>query len=90
MQKKLGTASMVTRWRAAHPDLANTDKDLAIQTIQEIREAIGGEELIMGHSCTLLLFKKSTAIHADQGAKLRISIFAISIFMIFLFFFKMY
>lgn len=70
-------------------DLANTDKDVVVQAIQEAREAIGGEELVVGHDCTLLLFKKSTATHTNQGANLRNSIFAISVFVNFLFFFKM-
>lgn len=58
LQKKIGTASMVTRWRDAHPDLANTDEDVVVQMTQEAREAIGGEDIIVGNSCTLLLFKK--------------------------------
>ena len=58
LQRKLGTASMVTRWRGAHPDLANTDKDVVVQMAQEAREAIGGEDITVGNSCTLLLFKK--------------------------------
>ena len=59
LQKKLGTTSMVTRWRDAHPHLANTDEDVVVKMAQEAREAIGGEELIVGNSCSLLLFKKT-------------------------------
>ena len=58
LQKQLGTVSPVARWRDAHPHLVNTDEDIVVKMIQEAREAIGGEELIVGKSCTLLLFKK--------------------------------
>ena len=58
LQKQLGTTSIVTRWRDAHPHLVNTDEDIVAKMIKQAREAIGGEELIVGKSCTLLLFKR--------------------------------
>jgi SAM-dependent methyltransferase len=54
-----GTASMVTRWREAHPDLVGTDEDVISVTVRELREALGGQEWFEGGSPTaLLLFKK--------------------------------
>src|SRR6187402_2892276 len=44
LEKGLGTASMVTRWRAANPDLVGTDKDVVKVFIKELREALGGQE----------------------------------------------
>ncbi|KAJ6105333.1 S-adenosyl-L-methionine-dependent methyltransferase [Penicillium sp. IBT 18751x] len=57
----LGTASMVTRWRAAHPEQAGTDKDCVNVTIAQVKKALGDngcEDLKLGHSSVVLLFKK--------------------------------
>ncbi|KAH8657487.1 S-adenosyl-L-methionine-dependent methyltransferase [Tricladium varicosporioides] len=60
-EKILGTASMVTRWREAHPDLANTDKDCVKIFLNELREASGNnDDWLAGSATTILLFKKST------------------------------
>lgn len=59
MQERLGTASMVTRWREAHPQLAGTEQDVVMKMGREMREIMGEEELIIGQSCVLLLFKKT-------------------------------
>ena len=59
MQKLLSTASMVTRWREAHPELAGTENDVLVKMAREMREVLGEEELIIGSSCVLLLFKKT-------------------------------
>ncbi len=56
--KSLGTTSMMIRWRDAHPQLAGTDEDLIVKMIKELREILGGDEIVIGTSCTLLLFKK--------------------------------
>ena len=56
--KSLGTTSMVTRWREAHPQLARTDEDVIVKMNKELREILGGDEVVIGTSCTLLLFKK--------------------------------
>lgn len=61
LEKSLGTASMVTRWREANPDLANTDKDCVKVAMRQVREALGihaDNKLKMGSSTTLLLFKR--------------------------------
>lgn len=60
VQKHLGTASMVTRWREANPDLVGTEKDVVAKMIEELRELLGPDvkTLIAGRSCHLLLFKK--------------------------------
>jgi hypothetical protein len=54
-----GTASMVTRWREAHPELVGTDEDVIRVTLQELREALGGREWFEGGTATaLLMFKR--------------------------------
>jgi hypothetical protein len=58
--KGLSTASMVTRWRAANPELVGTDKDVVKVFIHALREVLGGEEWILrGSGTAILLFKKS-------------------------------
>ena len=59
MQKRLTTASTVTRWREAHPHLAGTEQDVVVKMAREMREILGGEKVIIGQSCVLLLFKKT-------------------------------
>lgn len=63
LEVSLGTASMVTRWRDAHPDLVGTDKDCVRETCTVIRRAMGlrayeNPKLKIGSSVALLLFKK--------------------------------
>ena len=58
LQGQLSTASMVTRWREAHPELAGTERDVVEVVMREIRKAVGGDSLIIGKSCFLLLFKR--------------------------------
>ena len=58
LQATLGTASMVTRWREAHPELVGTEEDVLVEASKEFREIIGGEELVVGLDCHLLLFKR--------------------------------
>lgn len=56
----LGTASMVTRWRAGSPDLAGTEKDAVKVFVDELREALGGQDwVITGSGTTIILCKKS-------------------------------
>ena len=50
---------MVTRWREAHPQLAGTEEDVVVTMARDMREAVGGEEFVIGRSCVLLLFKKT-------------------------------
>lgn len=57
-EQHLGTSSMVTRWREANPQLAGTDKDVVKIMTRDMREAMGREDLVVGSSCHLLLFKK--------------------------------
>ncbi|KAJ5946692.1 S-adenosyl-L-methionine-dependent methyltransferase [Penicillium verhagenii] len=59
----LQTASMVTRWREAHPDLVNTDQDCVELAMAELRKALGASEdedpvLKVGSATVLLLFKR--------------------------------
>lgn len=55
----MATASMITRWRAAHPDLVGTDKDIVKTFIRELREAMGGQTWVeRGSGTTIMLFKK--------------------------------
>ncbi|KAL6716120.1 hypothetical protein ACLMJK_005686 [Lecanora helva] len=57
-EKVLGTGSMATRWRKAHPELAGTEQDVVKRMIRDVWEVIGREEVVFGHSCHLLLFKR--------------------------------
>ena len=56
--KMFETASMVTRWREAHPELVGTEKDVVIKMIKGAREVLGREDVVIGSSCHLLLFKR--------------------------------
>lgn len=59
LENGFNTASMVTRWREAHPDLVGTEEDVVKETIRELREALGGKEsFVAGTSTALLLFSK--------------------------------
>lgn len=56
----LSTASMVTRWRAAHPDLVGTDKDVVKVFVKDLKEAMGGQDWVeRGSGTTIMLFKKT-------------------------------
>jgi hypothetical protein len=61
VEKGLSTASMVTRWRAAHPDLAGTDKDVVKTYIKEMFEVLPADppKVLTGGATAILLFKKS-------------------------------
>lgn len=60
MENGMGTASMVTRWRAANPELAGTDQDVVKVFAKELKEALGGQDwVIQGSGTTVMLFKKS-------------------------------
>jgi hypothetical protein len=61
----LGTASMVTRWREAHPELVGTHADCVELTIRKIAEQMGADGLGLdsikiraGHATTLLLYTR--------------------------------
>jgi len=58
VQAKFSTASMVTRWREAHPELANTEQDVVSVMVKELRKELGREDLVVGSSCHLLLLKR--------------------------------
>ena len=60
-RKGLGTASMVTRWRAAHPELAGTPKDVVQAYVDEMKEALpeDHQKVTTGSATAILLFKKS-------------------------------
>jgi trans-aconitate 3-methyltransferase len=59
--KGLGTASMVTRWREANPELAGTEKDALTLYGARLREALGSGQttLSTGSGTVILLFKKA-------------------------------
>jgi hypothetical protein len=61
IENGLSTASMVTRWRAANPELVGTDKDVVKVFTRELREALGGKQdwIVRGSGMAILLFKKS-------------------------------
>ena len=61
LEKSLGTASMVTRWRAANPRIAYTSEDCVRVAMGEVRKALGvhdGGTLRVGSSSVVLLFKR--------------------------------
>jgi hypothetical protein len=66
LAKSLDTASMVTRWREAHPELVGADNDCVRETMDEVRRALGesgeiGNEDVsikVGSGTVLLLFKR--------------------------------
>ena len=59
LEKGMATASMVTRWRAANPELVGTENDVVRRLVKDLRVALGGQESFVGGSSTaLLLFKK--------------------------------
>ena len=58
IQELLSTASMVTRWREAHPELTGTGEDIVVKGVKRIREALGGDSLVLGTSCSLLMLKR--------------------------------
>ena len=60
IEEGLLTSSMVTRWRAAHPELVGTEKDCVKSLVAELREALDGrEEVRAGAATVVLLFKKT-------------------------------
>jgi len=61
VERGLGTASMVTRWREANPDLVGTDQDVVKTFIKEVREVLppGVETVLQGSGTAILLFKKA-------------------------------
>ncbi|MCJ1431822.1 hypothetical protein MMC27_001177 [Xylographa pallens] len=58
LERQLGTASMVTRWRAAHPELVGTEKDCVKECGGRIREVVGEGKFRVGGGTALLLFRK--------------------------------
>ena len=44
LAKGCATASMVTRWREAHPEMVETEDDVVSLTLRELREASRGQE----------------------------------------------
>jgi hypothetical protein len=63
VEKGLATSSMVTQWRAAHPDLVGTDRDVVTVFVKDLREALGStEEVLQGSGTVILLFKKQNNV----------------------------
>jgi hypothetical protein len=63
LEKGLATSSMVTQWRAAHPDLVGTDRDVVTVFVKDLREALGStEEVLQGSGTVILLFKKQNNV----------------------------
>ncbi|KAH7417046.1 S-adenosyl-L-methionine-dependent methyltransferase [Cadophora sp. MPI-SDFR-AT-0126] len=59
IEKGFGTASMVTRWRAANPDLVGTDKDVLAVFARKLGDALREQDWVENGSGTaILLFKK--------------------------------
>lgn len=58
LMKVYETTSLMARWRQANPELIGTDSDILVKTARDLREALGGENLVIGVGCVLLLFTK--------------------------------
>lgn len=68
----LGTSSMITRWRQAHPQIVGTEEDCVAMTMRAVAEAMGANiedpgalsqvMIRAGTATTLLLFTR-----ADTG-----------------------
>jgi len=59
VERSLETASLVTRWREANPDLAGTEQDCLKRAIRDWKAALGGKDgFIGGQGTVILLFKK--------------------------------
>lgn len=60
LEQGLNSASMVVRWREAHPDKAYGEEDAVKITIRRLREALGDrEQFVASPSCSLLLMRRS-------------------------------
>lgn len=63
IENSMSSASMVTRWRAAHPELVGTERDVLRVFVTQLREALGGQDFVeRGNGTAILLFQKSTAL----------------------------
>lgn len=54
----LGTASSVTRWREAHPDLAGAERDCVVELAAKMRAVVGDRPVRVGGAAAILLFRK--------------------------------
>lgn len=60
LEKGMGSASSVIRFRAANPELAGTEQDPVVRTISKMREAMSGRESLgLRPSTHLLLLRRS-------------------------------
>ena len=59
LDRLMGTASAVTRWREAHPDLANTDRDCVVEHVRQLRSVLQDKRLWAGRATSLLIFKRT-------------------------------
>lgn len=59
-ERSMSTASMVTRWREANPQLVGTEQDCVKQIGRKLNEITGHsfDRITLGHGVVLLLFKK--------------------------------
>lgn len=61
LEKALNTASMLTRWREANPEIAGTDQDVLNITIKDWKATLGDKKgMVMGAGTAILLFKKKS------------------------------
>ena len=58
LMKVYETTSLMARWRQANPELIGTDSDILVKTARDMREVLGGENMVIGIGCVLLLFTK--------------------------------
>ena len=57
-EKLYSTASLMTRWRRANPEMVGTEDDILVKTMRALSDALEGEVMVVGTGCAALLFKK--------------------------------
>jgi len=58
LEQALGTASSVTRWREAHPELTGTERDCVAEVVGQMRQVLGERGMRGGGATALLMFKR--------------------------------
>ena len=57
-EQAMGTASAVTRWREAHPELVGTERDCVAEVLAQMRPVLGDAKVRGGGQTVLLMFKR--------------------------------
>jgi hypothetical protein len=57
--KVMETASPVTRWREAHPEIAGTEDDCILKAVRQMKDVLGERLYRAGSATALLIFKRA-------------------------------